>query len=112
MAAAAAIAEKSVLDSGYSWRRLAVTWAACTIGNVSLWSAVSIMPAIEAEFDSGRAGSALTGYAAASLGFGLGSGLTGKAIDRYAVTPTLIAVSLSLGVWSLRECPGVILDKI
>jgi MFS family permease len=98
MAAAAAIAEKSVLDSGYSWRRLAVTWAACTIGNVSLWSAVSIMPAIEAEFDSGRAGSALTGYAAASLGFGLGSGLTGKAIDRYAVTPTLIAVSLSLGV--------------
>jgi MFS family permease len=56
------------------------------------------MPAIEEEFSSSRAASAIVGYSAASLGFGLGSGLTGKAIDRFDVTPTLIVASVSLGV--------------
>lgn len=90
--------QSEILDSRYSWWRLFVTWACVSIGNVSLWSSVSIMPAIEEEFDSSRATSAIIGYSAASLGFGLASGLTGKAIDRFDVTPTLIASSLSLGV--------------
>lgn len=90
--------KSEILDSRYSWWRLLVTWACVSIGSVSLWSSVSIMPAIEEEFDSTRATSAIIGYSAASLGFGLGSGLTGKAIDRFDVMSTLIASSLSLGM--------------
>jgi hypothetical protein len=37
----AASEKDEILDSRYSWRRLLVTWACVSIGNVSLWSTYS-----------------------------------------------------------------------
>jgi len=42
-------------DSSYAWWRLAASLALSTIGGVGLWSAVVVLPTIQAEFAVGRA---------------------------------------------------------
>jgi hypothetical protein len=38
-------------DSRYAWWRLVVSLAIATISGVGLWSAVVVLPTIQAEFD-------------------------------------------------------------
>ncbi len=47
---------RDLADGAYAWRRLALSLAISTIGGVGLWSAVLVLPAIQAEFGVGRAG--------------------------------------------------------
>lgn len=42
--------DAAIFDSRYSWGRLVITWSVAAIGNVGMWSFVSIMPAVQAEF--------------------------------------------------------------
>jgi MFS family permease len=90
------LSDHMVIDSRYSWARLAVTLAIATIGNVGMWSVIVIMPAVQVEFGVSRADSSLP-YTMTMLGFGLGNLLIGRAVDRFGMTAGLIAASLVSG---------------
>ena len=70
-------------DSSYAWWRLAASLAASTIGGVGLWSAVVVLPAIQAEFGVDRGGASLP-YTATMVGFAIGGMLMGRLADRSA----------------------------
>jgi hypothetical protein len=54
MTATARPFESDPLDSRYSWTRLALSLAIASIGNVGMWSVIVVMPAVQAEFGTGR----------------------------------------------------------
>jgi len=82
-------------DSRYSWARLIVTLAIAMVANVSIWAVIVIMPAIEAEFGSGRAGSSLP-FTLIMIGFALGNLLIGRLVDRFGVTLALIGAAIGI----------------
>lgn len=88
----------SVLDSSYSWKRLAAALALSTIGGVGLWSSVVILPTIQAEFGVDR-GDASLPYTATLIGFALGGIMMGRMADRFGIVRPIIvgAVMLALG---------------
>ena len=43
------------LDSGYSWKRLAITLLIAAIANAGMWAIVVIMPSVQTEFGTDRA---------------------------------------------------------
>ena len=86
-----------ILDSRYSWGRLAATLAVGVLGSVGIWSIITIMPAVQAEFGIDRAGASLP-YTLTMLGFALGNLLIGRAVDRFGITSALIGASLLIGV--------------
>lgn len=86
-----------ILDSRYSWARLAATLAVGVLGSVGIWSIITIMPAVQAEFGIDRAGASFP-YTLTMLGFALGNLLIGRAVDRFGITSALIGASLLIGV--------------
>ena len=84
-------------DSAYAWRRLAASLALSTIGGVGLWSAVIVLPTIEAEFGLGRGGASLP-YTATMVGFAAGGVLMGRWADRVGIKLPLILGTLMLGI--------------
>ena len=88
----------SVHDSAYSWFRLILTLAIASVSSVGIWAIVVILPAVEAEFQSGRAASSMP-YTITMIGFALGNLMIGRLIDRAGVTIALIgaAVVIALG---------------
>ena len=91
-----AAAAASILDSRYSWGRLFVTWCIGVLGNAGMWSFVAIMPAVQVEFETDRAGVSVP-YTLTMLGFALGSFAFGKAMDRFGVGKVLIGAALLIG---------------
>lgn len=85
-----------ILDSRYSWLRLAITLLIGTIGSVGIWSYIAVLPAVQAEFGVGR-GEASIPYVLSMLGFALGSVVVGRAIDRFGVTTSVAGAALLLG---------------
>jgi len=85
-----------ILDSRYSWGRLAATLAVGVLGSVGIWSIITIMPAVQAEFGIDRAGASFP-YTLTMLGFALGNLLIGRAVDRFGITSALIGASLLIG---------------
>ncbi|NUH66760.1 MFS transporter [Sulfitobacter sp. S0837] len=81
-------------DGGYAWGRLALTLLIALTVNAGMWAIIVIMPAVEAEFGSSRAGAALP-YTLTMVGFGLGNYLIGHAVDRFGITRALIAAALA-----------------
>ena len=86
-----------LLDSRYSWTRLAITLAIATLGNAGFWAIVVVMPAVQAEFGVDRADASLP-YTATMLGFALGNLVIGRAVDRWGITVALIGASLLIGL--------------
>lgn len=86
-----------ILDSGYSWMRLAVTLLIATIGNVGMWSIIVIMPAVQSEFGIDRADASLP-YTFTMVGFAAGNLFIGRAVDRFGVCASLIAATLCIAV--------------
>lgn len=86
-----------LLDSRYSWIRLAITLAIATVGNVGMWAIIVILPAVQTEFAVNRADASLP-YTLTMVGFGLGNLLIGRAVDRWGVTVALIGAAVSIGV--------------
>ena len=84
-------------DSSYAWWRLVASLALSTIGGVGLWSAVVILPTIEAEFGVGRGGASLP-YTAAMIGFAIGGVLMGKLADRAGIILPLMISGPLLGL--------------
>src|SRR5262249_59030017 len=84
-------------DSRYAWRRLAVSLALSTIGGVGLWSAVVVLPTIEAEFGVGRGGASLP-FATTMVGFAAGGVLMGRLADRFGIMVPLVLGGPLLGI--------------
>lgn len=78
----------SVHDSAYSWLRLLITLGIGMVANVGMWAVIVIMPAVEAEFGSGRAASSMP-YTLTMIGFALGNLWLGRVVDRFGVTLAL-----------------------
>jgi MFS family permease len=85
-------------ESAYAWLRLAISVALSTLGGISLWSVVVVLPAVQAEFAVDRAAASLP-YTLTMIGFALGGIVMGRLADRVGIVlPTLIgAAALSLG---------------
>ena len=84
-------------DGAYAWRRLAISLAISTIGGVGLWSAVLVLPAIQAEFGVDRAGASLP-YTATLIGFAIGGVAMGRLADRFGIRVPLLVGALMLGL--------------
>jgi MFS family permease len=83
----------AIHDSGYSWARLGITLALAMVGNVGMWAVIVVMPAIEAEFATSRAGASLP-YTICMVGFAAGNLLMGRAVDRWGAPRALGAAAL------------------
>jgi MFS family permease len=90
-------ARRDVVDGAYAWRRLALSLAISTIGGVGLWSAVLVLPAIQAEFGVDRAGASLP-YTATLVGFGVGGVAMGRLADRFGIRVPLLLGGVTLGL--------------
>ena len=98
----------AVLDSRSAWLRLLAIIAICAIGSVPMWSVVVVVPAVQAEFGTARAGAALP-YTMTMGGFVIGGVLMGRLADRFGVlVPVLVgAVSLGLGGVAAAMAPSL-----
>lgn len=85
--------QTSVLDSRYSWARLALSLLIGLIGNVGMWVVIMVMPDIQAEFDLERAEASYP-YVWTMVGFALGNYLIGLLVDRYGIVRVLSGMSL------------------
>ena len=85
-------------ESAYAWLRLGISVLLSTLGGISLWSVVVVLPAVQAEFGVDRAAAALP-YTLTMVGFAVGGVLMGRMADRFGIMlPALIgAVALSIG---------------
>ncbi|MDF0598931.1 CynX/NimT family MFS transporter [Psychromarinibacter halotolerans] len=84
----------SLLDTKYSWTRLAITLAVASIGNVGMWAVIMVLPSVEVQFDVSRADASLP-WTLTMVGYALGNLLLGRAIDRFGVTRVLLVAAVS-----------------
>ncbi|CAM5438126.1 L-lactate transporter [Aquamicrobium terrae] len=87
--------DAALLDSGYAWRRLAISVVYGTIGGVGMWAVVMVLPAVQAEFGVDRANASLP-YTATMVGFCIGNVLVGRAIDRFGYWLPALMSSIAL----------------
>lgn len=85
--------QTSVLDSRYSWARLALSLLIGLIGNVGMWVVIMVMPDIQGDFDLERAEASYP-YVWTMVGFALGNYLIGLLVDRYGIVRVLSGMSL------------------
>ena len=116
----ARIAEiESGIETPYAWRRLVLSLLLSTIGGVGLWSAVVVLPAIQAEFGVARASASLP-YTMTMVGFAFGGIATGRIADRFGIMLPVIGgtVALAIGyiaaaettsLWQFAAVQGVII---
>jgi len=94
----ARIAElESGIETAYAWRRLVFSLVLSTIGGVGLWSAVVVLPAIQAEFGIARASASLP-YTVTMVGFAFGGIATGRLADRLGIMFPVIGGAIALGL--------------
>ena len=98
----------TVLDSRYSWLRLALSLLVSLIGNVGMWAIIVVLPAVQAEFGTDRAGASIP-YVATMLGFALGNYVIGRAVDRFGVVRCLVAsgVLIAVGYAASAHAPNI-----
>lgn len=83
-------------DSSYAWLRLALALLLGTVACVGTWSVVVVLPAVQAEFGTLRAGASLP-YTCVMLGFGFGNIAMGRIADRYGIVVPIVLGALLLG---------------
>lgn len=83
-------------DSSYAWLRLAMALLVGTVACVGTWSVVVVLPSVQAEFGTARAGASLP-YTAVMLGFGVGNILMGRIADRYGIVVPIVMGGVFLG---------------
>lgn len=99
--------EDTILDSGYSWRRLILSLALSIVGNVGMWAVIVVLPSMQREFGLDRADATIP-YTLTMAGFALGNGLIGRIVDRFGITWALTAAALAqgLGFLAASAMPG------
>lgn len=105
----AAMTDSQVLDSRYSWFRLAVSLGIATVGNVGMWAIVVVMPAVQAEFGVDR-GEASLPYTMTMIGFALGNLAIGRIVDRFGITRalTMAALTVAAGMALAAVSPSIL----
>ena len=83
-------------DSNYSWLRLGMSLLLGTIACVGTWSVVVVLPSVQAEFGTLRAGASLP-YTCVMLGFGFGNIAMGRIADRYGIVAPIVIGAILLG---------------
>jgi MFS family permease len=86
------------VETPYAWLRLVVSLLISTIGSVGMWSAVVVLPAVQADFSVSRADASLP-YTVSMICFVVGQILMGRLADRAGVmVPVIVgALALTLG---------------
>ena len=84
-------------DSAQAWLRLFASMMAMTIGNVGMYGAAIVLPAVQGEFGVARADASFP-YTATLIGFGVGGILMGRLADRFGVMWVVLGGALSLGL--------------
>jgi MFS family permease len=87
----------SEAESAYAWIRLIASLGLGTVGSVGMWAVVVTLPAVQAEFEVARADASLP-YTLAMIGFGLGTVILGRLVDRFGIVPPMIGAILVLGL--------------
>lgn len=106
-------------DSPYAWLRLAVALLIGTVACVGSWSVVVVLPAMQGEFETLRAGASLP-YTCAMIGFGVGNIVMGRIADRYGImVPIMIgalllaagyaAAAMSHSLWQFALAHGLLI---
>jgi MFS family permease len=85
------------LETPYAWLRLGVSLLIMTIGSVGMWSAVVVLPAIQAEFAATRADASLP-YTMSMVSFVAGQILMGRLADRFGVLLPVVAGAIALAL--------------
>ena len=80
-------------DSLYSWARLFLGLVIAITGNVGMWIIVLLMPAIEQEFEIGRA-AASAPFVLTMIGFAIGNAIIGRIVDHFGMSKTLIFAAI------------------
>ena len=82
-------------DSPASWLRLAASLAVGTVACVGMWSVVVVLPLVQAEFGTARAGASLP-YTAMMLGFAAGTMIMGRIADRHGIVAPIVLATVLL----------------
>jgi MFS family permease len=90
-------ASASLPESAYAWIRLAAVVVIAAIGGVGMWSAVVVLPAVQAEFAVDRAAASLP-FTLTMIGFGVGGVIMGRLLDRFGVILPVLAGAAALGL--------------
>ncbi|NBX07551.1 MAG: MFS transporter [Proteobacteria bacterium] len=80
-------------DTPYAWFRLLITLIIAIFANTGMWAAITIMPALEAEFVTSRAVTSLP-FTMNMIGFAVGNLVIGQIIDRFGVTLSVMAAAI------------------
>lgn len=89
-------ARSSPIDGREAWFRLLVSVMLATIGCAGMWIVVVILPTVQAEFGTSRAGATLP-FTLMTFGFALGNVVGGRYVDRFGITIPAVAASFALG---------------
>lgn len=106
-------------DSPYAWLRLAVALLIGTVACVGSWSVVVVLPAMQGEFETLRAGASLP-YTCAMIGFGVGNIVMGRIADRYGIMVPIVigalllaagyaAAAMSHSLWQFALAHGLLI---
>jgi MFS family permease len=85
------------VETPYAWARLAASLSISTIGSVGMWSAVVVLPAVQADFAVTRAEASLP-YTVAMICFVVGQVLMGRLADRAGIMVPVILGTLALAL--------------
>ncbi len=75
-------------DSSQAWVRLALVLMIGSIGAVGMWSVVTVLPVVQAEFAASR-GAVSLAFTLTMLGFGFGGVVTGRITDRFGIVKAM-----------------------
>ena len=84
------------IETPYSWLRLIIAILVGTIGGVGMWSVVVALPAVQAEFGTGR-GNASLPHTLVMLGVAAGGLFMGRMSDKRGIAPPLMIGAVALG---------------
>ena len=87
----------SRLDGRAAWTRLAIALLISMIGSAPMWTVVVVLPTVQAEFGTLRAGASLP-YTMTMVGFMVGGVLMGKLSDRFGVMVPVLIGATSIGL--------------
>ncbi len=84
------------LDGPTSWFRLAICILLSTVGGAGMWAIIVVMPAVQSEFGIDRSAASLP-YTLTMIGYGAGSFVIGRWVDRFGIVRPVILSATSLG---------------
>jgi MFS family permease len=97
-----------ILDSRYSWVRLALTLAVAVLANTGMWMVIAVLPDIERDFGATRAAASMP-YTLTMVGFAFGNLWVGRLVDRLGITRALqiagVVIAAAFGLSALA--PGI-----